>query len=82
MNSNVVSMVIDRDIPIEACITRMMKKNKKVAKLRLIDEVQQMVRIFKPTIEQINNCIKKLIGKEYLKIVGNDVYYLPWECYF
>lgn len=77
MSSNVVSMVVDRDIPIEACLTRLLKKNKKMVKQRVLEEVQQMVRIFRPTIEQINNCIKKLIAKDYLKIVGNDIVYLP-----
>lgn len=37
-----------------------------------------MIKHFKPTIEQINNSIKKLVSIEYLKVIGNDIHYLPW----
>lgn len=43
----------------------------------VIKEVTDMIKHFKPTIEQVNNSIKKLVSIEYLKIHGNDIHYVP-----
>lgn len=68
---------MDREATTDACIVRLLKNRGNIERSQVFTELTLMIRNFRPTIEQVNNCIRRLCDKEYIRLVGSTLHYVP-----
>lgn len=58
----------DDTIIIEACVVRIMKKRKTLPKTEISKFIYDQIKTFKPTLEQINQALQRLISRDFIEI--------------
>lgn len=58
----------DDTIIIEACIVRIMKKRKTIPKTEISKFIYDQINFFKPTLEQINQALERLVSRDFIEI--------------